>query len=97
MQLCALPLHLPTNIRMCAHKHTAQSTTHIHYHNTPEVTLCRTTPSALLSIEATKCQHLLVSDVIICHKNPWCPFEALVKAVKLLSPINQEEYHNIVY
>lgn len=38
-----------------------------------------------------------VSDESLGHENPWCPFEALVKAVKLLSPINQGEYHNIVY
>lgn len=48
---------------------------------------CRTTPSALLSIEATKCPHLPARrggkrDESICHNNPSCPFEALVKAVK---------------
>lgn len=48
-------------------------------------------PSTLLSIKAPECHICLqrVSDESICHNNPCCPFEALVKAVKLLSPISQ--------
>lgn len=96
MQFCALPLHLPTNI----HKHTPQSTTYTYtiiiHLKSPFVELLTQLYRVLRHQSAHICLQG-VSDESICHKNPLCPFEALVKAVKLLSPINQGEYHNIVY
>lgn len=82
------------------HRYTPQWTTHMHSHNTPLKSPFVELLPQLYWVLRHLSAHIYsqrISDESICHKNPVCPFEACVRVVKLLSPINQGEYNNIVY